>query len=143
MGSTGNHPLPGLVGGSLRRRQQRPHLAKTTVLAEVPIPAAQADGYCAAAPGRQPARTEGRSQTACHAGRRYPAGSLEKRPAADDSLSQRDHAMLELLYSSGLRLAELVSLDLDSLDLAQGEVRVLASAARPASYRWAARREKA
>jgi len=49
---------------------------------------------------------------------------LEKSPAADDSLRQRDHAMLELLYSSGLRLAELVSLNLDSLDLAQGEVRV-------------------
>ena len=32
--------------------------------------------------------------------------------------------MLELLYSSGLRLAELVGLDPDDLDLADGTVRV-------------------
>ncbi len=39
---------------------------------------------------------------------------------------QRDHAMFELLYSSGLRLAELVALDLDDgrLDLQAGEVTV-------------------
>ena len=38
----------------------------------------------------------------------------------------RDHAMLELLYSSGLRLAELVSLDLEPMqaDVKSGEVRV-------------------
>ena len=32
--------------------------------------------------------------------------------APDDVIGQRDHAMFELLYSSGLRLAELVGLDL-------------------------------
>jgi len=36
----------------------------------------------------------------------------------------RDKAMFELLYSSGLRLAELVSLDPTQLDLNAGEVRV-------------------
>ncbi|MFZ5523149.1 MAG: tyrosine recombinase XerC [Pseudomonadota bacterium] len=36
----------------------------------------------------------------------------------------RDKAMFELLYSSGLRLAELVSLDPAQLDLIAGEVRV-------------------
>lgn len=36
----------------------------------------------------------------------------------------RDRAMLELLYSSGLRLAELVGLDPGALDLADGTVRV-------------------
>lgn len=39
-------------------------------------------------------------------------------------LSARDAAMFELFYSSGLRLAELVGLDLHDLDLAQGLVRV-------------------
>jgi integrase/recombinase XerC len=43
----------------------------------------------------------------------------------DDSLSARDKAIMELFYSSGLRLAELVSLDLTSVDLADRTVRVL------------------
>lgn len=43
----------------------------------------------------------------------------------DDWLAVRDHAMLELFYSSGLRLSELASLDVHGLDLAEGEVRVV------------------
>ena len=39
--------------------------------------------------------------------------------------SARDRALMELLYSSGLRLAELVGLDLASLDLKDRTVRVL------------------
>jgi integrase/recombinase XerC len=42
----------------------------------------------------------------------------------DDGLSVRDKAMLELLYSSGLRLQELVTLDGGDLDLADRTVRV-------------------
>lgn len=38
---------------------------------------------------------------------------------------KRDRAILELLYSSGLRVSELVGLDLDHLELAEGLVRVL------------------
>lgn len=41
-----------------------------------------------------------------------------------DPLVVRDRAMMELLYSSGLRLAELVSLDLGDLDLQERQVRV-------------------
>ncbi|UVO18507.1 tyrosine recombinase XerC [Stutzerimonas stutzeri] len=43
----------------------------------------------------------------------------------DDFLARRDQAMLELFYSSGLRLSELVGLNLDQLDLAAGLVRVI------------------
>jgi len=43
----------------------------------------------------------------------------------DDPLEVRDLAMFELLYSSGLRLAELAGLDLTGLDLRGREVRVL------------------
>lgn len=43
----------------------------------------------------------------------------------DDWLRLRDHAMLELFYSSGLRLSELAGLELTSLDSSQAEVRVL------------------
>lgn len=42
----------------------------------------------------------------------------------DGPLVARDRAILELLYSSGLRLAELVGLDLGSIDLPDGMVRV-------------------
>jgi integrase/recombinase XerC len=42
----------------------------------------------------------------------------------DEELDVRDKAMVELLYSSGLRLQELVSLDLMSIDLADRTVRV-------------------
>lgn len=43
---------------------------------------------------------------------------------ADDALAVRDRAMLELFYSSGLRLAELVSLDLAGIDYAGATVTV-------------------
>jgi len=43
----------------------------------------------------------------------------------EDPLEVRDLCMFELMYSSGLRLAELASLDLDTVDLRGGEVRVL------------------
>ncbi|MGI8740709.1 MAG: tyrosine recombinase XerC [Gammaproteobacteria bacterium] len=48
----------------------------------------------------------------------------------DDPLSLRDHAIMELAYSSGLRLAELVSLDLASLDRADGVVDVIGKGAK-------------
>lgn len=44
---------------------------------------------------------------------------------ADAGLDVRDQAILELLYSSGLRLQELVSLDLAHVDLVDRTVRVL------------------
>lgn len=67
----------------------------------------------------------------------------------DDPLALRDCAIMELLYSSGLRLAELVGLDLDMLDLHDGTVRVtgkgnktrvlpIGTAARSAVRRWLA-----
>jgi integrase/recombinase XerC len=41
-----------------------------------------------------------------------------------DSITARDKAVMELFYSSGLRLAELVGLDLPALELADRTVRV-------------------
>jgi integrase/recombinase XerC len=45
--------------------------------------------------------------------------------SGDDPLTLRDRAMLELFYSSGLRLAELVGLDLGGVDMADRTVRVV------------------
>jgi integrase/recombinase XerC len=53
--------------------------------------------------------------------------SLLDEPASvgpDGARDLRDTALLELLYGSGLRVAEASALDVDDLDLAQGRVRV-------------------
>lgn len=49
---------------------------------------------------------------------------LDTAPESDERLLLRDRAILELLYSSGLRLAELVSLNRQDLDLGTALVRV-------------------
>lgn len=46
-------------------------------------------------------------------------------PTNDETLAVRDKAMYELLYSSGLRLAELIGLNLDALDFSDASVRVI------------------
>ncbi len=43
----------------------------------------------------------------------------------DDPLNLRDKAMLELLYATGMRVSELVNLDIQQLDLEMGYVRCL------------------
>jgi integrase/recombinase XerC len=48
----------------------------------------------------------------------------EARAAENTFRSARDRAMLELFYSTGMRLSELVGLDLDDLDLVSDQVRV-------------------
>lgn len=49
------------------------------------------------------------------------------RVAADtgDPIAMRDHAILEMLYGSGIRVSELCGLDIDDLDLDRGTARVL------------------
>lgn len=46
-------------------------------------------------------------------------------PNVDDVLELRDKAMLELLYATGLRVTELVSLTMENVSLRQGVVRVI------------------
>lgn len=53
------------------------------------------------------------------------AFSLVEAPPQVDAKGIRDRAILELLYSSGLRVGELVGLDLGDVDLQEGLVRVL------------------
>ena len=45
-------------------------------------------------------------------------------PAGDDMLSHRNRAILELFYSTGMRLSELPALNLDSVNFFEGVVKV-------------------
>lgn len=51
-------------------------------------------------------------------------------PDIDDPLGLRDRCMLELLYAAGLRVSELVGLELGQLNASQGVVRVLGKGRR-------------
>ncbi len=53
------------------------------------------------------------------------AAALCDLPPDDDPVGQRDRAILELLYGSGLRVAELCGLDVDEVDTAANRVRVI------------------
>jgi integrase/recombinase XerC len=50
---------------------------------------------------------------------------LLETPSSADPLGRRDRAILELFYASGLRLSELVGLDLEDVDLRNRLVRVM------------------
>ncbi|MDP9223611.1 MAG: tyrosine recombinase [Actinomycetota bacterium] len=52
------------------------------------------------------------------------ASALCELPPLDSAIGIRDRAVLELLYGSGLRVAELCGLDIDDVDLRAGTMRV-------------------
>jgi integrase/recombinase XerD len=52
-------------------------------------------------------------------------GRILSSPTGGEPAALRDRAILETLYGAGLRISELVSLDVDDLDLEEGSVRVL------------------
>lgn len=51
-------------------------------------------------------------------------GAIMQAPDTSQPLGQRDRAILEILYATGVRVSELAGLDLASLDRAKGEMRV-------------------
>ena len=50
--------------------------------------------------------------------------TLVEAPAAITPLSIRDRAILETLYSSGLRVSELVAMEIQDLDVSEGIIRI-------------------
>lgn len=46
-------------------------------------------------------------------------------PAIADPVEQRDKALLEVLYATGLRVSDLVGLTMSDVSLKQGVVRVI------------------
>lgn len=57
-------------------------------------------------------------------GLRHMLDERARSAAGGDPVALRDHAMLELLYGSGMRVSELCGLDVDDLDLDRGTARV-------------------
>ena len=51
--------------------------------------------------------------------------ALLESPRIDDAIELRDKAMLEVLYATGLRVSELVNLEISDVSLRQGVVRVI------------------
>lgn len=56
--------------------------------------------------------------------------SLLEAPGEEDAFVSRDRAILELLYSTGMRVAELAALNMDLLDFETGMVRVQGKGSR-------------
>ncbi|MGI6587723.1 MAG: tyrosine recombinase XerC [Peptococcia bacterium] len=53
-----------------------------------------------------------------------------QQPSLCNKVGLRDKAILELLYGAGIRVSELVSMDLDNLDLSYGYIRVIGKGSR-------------
>jgi integrase/recombinase XerD len=56
--------------------------------------------------------------------------ALVAAPGEDGTVGLRDRAILETLYGAGLRISELVALDVDDVDLEEGSVRAVGKGSR-------------
>ena len=84
---------------------------------------AQREGLCENNPAK-PLRNPRRERKLPHFLTGREIGKLLLAPPKTDSMGLRDRAILETLYSAGLRVSELVGMNLDDLDMDQGLVRV-------------------
>jgi integrase/recombinase XerC len=103
----------GLAARSISRRLSAVRRFLAYLVVEKELPANPGLGVQAPKPSRRLPKTMDTDQIASLL-------ALE----GDDNFTVRDRAILELLYSSGLRLAELVGLDLVDVDLDDMTVRV-------------------
>jgi integrase/recombinase XerC len=83
----------------------------------------QRDGWTEANPAR-PLRSPRKSRSLPHFLTGEEIGRLLQAPPPDEVLGLRDRAILETMYSAGLRVSELVGLNQSDLDFDAGVVRV-------------------
>jgi integrase/recombinase XerC len=83
----------------------------------------QREGWAKSNPAK-PLRNPRKSRSLPHFLSSEELGKLLEAPPASEMLGLRDRAILEVLYSAGLRVSELVGLNEGDLDLAAGIVRV-------------------
>lgn len=84
---------------------------------------AQREGVCDSNPAK-PLRNPRRERKLPHFLSSSEIGRLLAAPPKTDAMGLRDRAILETLYSAGLRVSELVGINTDDLDLEDGLVRV-------------------
>jgi len=84
---------------------------------------AQREGQCESNPAK-PLRNPRRERKLPHFLTGAEIGKLLAAPPRSDTMGLRDRAILETMYSAGLRVSELVGINLDDLDLEDGLVRV-------------------
>jgi site-specific recombinase XerC len=85
----------------------------------------QATGMVASVPANLTAGKGGRERRLPRDVNIEMAARLMELPAVDTDRGRRDRALLEMIYGLGLRLAEVVGLDLGDIDLDVGRVKVL------------------
>ena len=83
----------------------------------------QREGWCTANPAK-PLRTPRKPRNLPHFLSAEDIGRLLQAPSADDTMGLRDRAILETLYSAGLRVSELAGLNQSDLDFAAGVLHV-------------------
>jgi integrase/recombinase XerC len=84
---------------------------------------AQREGKCESNPAK-PLRNPRKERKLPHFLSNQEIGQLLAAPPKSDPQGIRDRAILETMYSAGLRVSELVGMNLDDLDLLDGLVRI-------------------
>lgn len=84
---------------------------------------AQREGLCDSNPAK-PLRNPRRERKLPHFLTNREIGKLLNAPAKSDAMGLRDRAILETLYSAGLRVSEVVGINLSDIDMKGGLVRV-------------------
>lgn len=112
------------LGELYRRRNRKSSVARKLAAVRSFMKYLAAQGAVAGNPARSVA-TPRQERRLPEALMRETVGELLETPDAGTVLGKRDRALLELLYGTGIRVGELVSIDLGDFDLGDGFLRVL------------------